>query len=268
MLVRGLFDFRGGCQKTIHARHCKIERNVIDQGILIMSQPPNGTRFAEKFFGRRAGQTLRDNHVRLVESLLPKLRVPDHADCLHDPRALFEDPVSEVWLEVGFGGGEHLAWQAAANPHVGFIGGEPFINGVAKLLSLLESGNLSNVRIIDDDIRPRLDQLGDQTISRAFLLFPDPWPKLRHHKRRFVNQVNLDRLHRIMKPGAEFRVASDIDHYIRWSLREVATHGGFRLLSDNPEDWRQRPADWPQTRYEAKAVREGRASAYLRFLRV
>jgi tRNA (guanine-N7-)-methyltransferase len=268
MLVRGLFDFRGGCQKTIHARHCKIERNVIHQDILIMSQSPDGSRFAEKFFGRRAGQTLRDNHVRLVKNLLPKLRVPDDADCLNDPRALFESPVSEVWLEVGFGGGEHLAWQATANPHVGFIGGEPFINGVAKLLSLVERGDLSNVRIIDDDIRPRLDQMGDQTISRAFLLFPDPWPKLRHHKRRFVNQANLDRLHRIMKPGAEFRVASDIDHYIRWSLREVAGHGGFTLLSDSPQDWRQRPADWPQTRYEAKAVREGRTCAYLRFIRV
>lgn len=233
-----------------------------------MSQPPDQPRFAEKFFGRRAGQTLRDNHVRLVENLLPKLRVPDRADCLHDPSALFEDPVSEVWLEVGFGGGEHLAWQAAANPHVGLIGGEPFINGVAKLLSLVEAGGLSNVRIIDNDIRPRLDQLGDQTISRAFLLFPDPWPKLRHHKRRFVNQANLDRLHRIMKPGAEFRVASDIDHYIRWSLREVAEHGGFALLSDDPADRRQRPADWPQTRYEAKAVREGRTSEYLRFVRV
>ena len=245
-----------------------IERNIIDQGIVVMSQPPDRPRFAEKFFGRRAGQTLRDNHVRLVETLLPKLRVPDCADSLQDPRALFGNSVSEVWLEVGFGGGEHLAWQAAANPHVGFIGGEPFINGVAKLLSLLEDGSLSNVRIIDNDIRPRLDQLGDQTISRAFLLFPDPWPKLRHHKRRFVNQTNLNRLHRIMKPGAEFRVASDIDHYIRWSLREVAEHGGFALLSDNPADWRQRPADWPQTRYEAKAVREGRACAYLRFSRV
>jgi tRNA (guanine-N7-)-methyltransferase len=246
----------------------KIDSSHIDQGFVIMPQPPDGPRFTEKFFGRRAGQTLRENHVRLVENLLPQLRIADRPELLQDPRALFETPVSEVWLEVGFGGGEHLAWQAAANPHVGFIGGEPFINGVAKLLSLLESGNLSNVRIVDDDIRPRLDQLGDQTISRAFLLFPDPWPKLRHHKRRFVNQANLARLHSILRPGAEFRVASDIDHYIRWSLRQVAEHGGFRLLSDNPEDWRQRPPDWPQTRYEAKAVREGRSSTYLRFLRV
>lgn len=233
-----------------------------------MSQTPDETRFAEKFFGRRAGQSLRDNHVRLVENLLPKLRVPEGADCLRDPRALFDNAVSEVWLEIGFGGGEHLAWQAAANPQVGLIGGEPYINGVAKLLSLLEGGKLSNVRIIDDDIRPRLDQLGDQTISRAFLLFPDPWPKSRHHKRRFVNRKNLDRLHRIMTPGSEFRVASDIDHYIDWSLREVADHGGFKPVSDNPEDCRRRPPDWPQTRYEAKAVREGRASAYLRFLRI
>ncbi len=233
-----------------------------------MSQPPDRPRFTEKFFGRRSGQALRDNHARLVEYLLPKLRIPEGADSLRDPCTLFDSPVSEVWLEIGFGGGEHLAWQAAANPHVGFIGGEPFINGVAKLLSLVESGALSNVRIIDNDIRPRMDQLGDQTISRAFLLFPDPWPKLRHHKRRFVNPTNLDRLHRIMKPGSEFRVASDIDDYIQWSLREVAGHGGFRLLSDNPEDWRQRPADWPQTRYEAKAVREGRTSEYLRFVRV
>lgn len=245
-----------------------IESNTVDQGIAAMSQTPDEPRFAEKFFGRRAGQSLRHNHVRLVQNLLPKLRVPDDADCLRDPRALFETPVSEVWLEIGFGGGEHLAWQAAANPHVGCVGGEPYINGVAKLLSQLEQANLCNVRIVDDDIRPRLDQIGDQTISRAFLLFPDPWPKLRHHKRRFVNRKNLGRLHRIMTPGAEFRVASDIDDYIDWSLNEVAEHGGFRPVSDNPEDWRHRPPDWPQTRYEAKAEREGRTSAYLRFLRV
>ena len=232
-----------------------------------MSQSPDAPRFAEKLFGRRAGQSLRGNHARLIENMLPKLRVPDQADTLQNPHTLFAGTASEVWLEIGFGGGEHLAWQATENPHTGFIGAEPFINGVAKLLSLLKAGNISNVRIIDNDIRPRMDQLGDQTISRAFLLFPDPWPKLRHHKRRFVNQVNLDRLHRVMKPGAEFCVASDIDHYISWSLREVAEHGGFRLLSNDPADWHERPADWPQTRYEAKAAREGRTSAYLRFFR-
>ncbi len=232
-----------------------------------MSQASDAPRFAEKFFGRRSGQSLRDNHLRLIENMLPKLRVPDHTEALQDPQTLFADTVSEVWLEIGFGGGEHLAWQATENPHVGFIGGEPYINGVAKLLSLLEAGNISNVRVIDNDIRPRLDQMGDQTVSRAFLLFPDPWPKLRHHKRRFVNQTNLDRLRRVMRPGAEFRVASDMDDYISWSLREVAQHGGFSLLSDDPADWRERPADWPKTRYEAKAERQGRSSTYLRFFR-
>lgn len=240
---------------------------MIGQGASTMSKSPDAPRFAEKFFGRRAGQSLRDNHVRLIENELPKLRVPDHADALRDPLALFAGTVQEVWLEIGFGGGEHLAWQATENPQVGIIGGEPYINGVAKLLRLVEAGRIDNVRIIDDDIRPRLDQMGQHTISRAFLLFPDPWPKLRHHKRRFVNRTNLERLHRIMKPGAEFRVASDIDHYIGWSLREVAEHGGFELLSDDPADWRERPADWPRTRYEAKAAREGRTSTYLRLLR-
>ncbi len=240
---------------------------MLAQGCATMSKSPDDRRFAEKFFGRRAGQSLRNNQARLIEDMLPKLRVPDHAGALNDPQALFADTVCEVWLEIGFGGGEHLAWQATENPHVGFIGGEPYINGVAKLLALIKAGNLSNIRIIDDDIRPRIDQLGNQTISRAFLLFPDPWPKLRHRKRRFVNRTNLDRLHRIMKPGAEFRVASDIDDYISWSLREVAEHRGFELLSDDPSDWRERPADWPQTRYEAKAARQGRTSTYLRFVR-
>jgi tRNA (guanine-N7-)-methyltransferase len=185
-----------------------------------------------------------------------------------EDQSLFAPPVREVWLEVGFGGGEHLAWQASANPHVGIIGAEPFINGVAKLLSQVEQQDLNNVRIWDDDVRPRLPEIGDGTISRAFLLFPDPWPKSRHHKRRFVNQANLGELHRILKPGAEFRVASDIDDYIRWSLREVMLHGGFEWTAESPDDWRVRPADWPQTRYEAKAIREGRSSAYLTFRRI
>jgi tRNA (guanine-N7-)-methyltransferase len=232
-----------------------------------MPRSLDGQEFPEKFYGRRAGQSLRKNHARLVEELLPKLRVPDDARLLKNPADLFENPVEQTWLEIGFGGGEHLAWQAAANPQVGFIGGEPFINGVAKLLSLIEDKGLANVRIIDNDIRPHMDQMGDETISRAFLLFPDPWPKSRHHKRRFVSQTNLDRLHRIMKPGAEFRFASDIDHYVQWTLNETAAHKGFEWQANSLCECRVRPDDWPQTRYEAKAVREGRPSAYLSFRR-
>lgn len=230
---------------------------------------PSGTPdFGDKFFGRRAGQSLRRNHARLIDELLPRLRIPDDPAALSDLPGLFEGKVNEVWLEIGFGGGEHLAWQAAANPGTGIIGAEPFINGVAKLLSQVEQQVLSNVRVLDDDIRPRLPEIGAATISRAFLLFPDPWPKTRHHKRRFVNQSNLDQLHRILKPGAEFRVASDIDDYIRWTLREIRLHGGFEWLAQTPADWRKRSNDWPQTRYEAKAEREGRTSSYLKFARI
>jgi tRNA (guanine-N7-)-methyltransferase len=229
---------------------------------------PDTPDFGEKFFGRRAGQSLRRNHTRLVAELLPELRLSDDPAALAEPDRLFGRVVKEVWLEIGFGGGEHLAWQAAHNPDIGLIGAEPFINGVAKLLSHIEEQQLDNVRILDDDVRPRLQQIDDASISRAFLLFPDPWPKSRHHKRRFVNQPNLAQLHRILKPGAEFRVASDIDDYVRWTLREVYRHGGFEWLAETPEDWRRRPADWPQTRYEAKAEREGRSSAYLRFRRI
>ncbi|MGB7206419.1 MAG: tRNA (guanine(46)-N(7))-methyltransferase TrmB [Anderseniella sp.] len=233
-----------------------------------MSQLREDQEFPEKFYGRRAGQSLRDHHSRLVKTLLPKLLVPADGDALQDPSTLFDCSIDQVWLEIGFGGGEHLAWQAERNQHVGIIGGEPFINGVAKLLSHIEAADLTNVRIIDNDIRPRLDEMAAQSISRAFLLFPDPWHKLRHHKRRFVNQVNLDRLHRIMKPGAIFRVASDIDGYVRWTLREVELHKGFRWTASSLDECRIRPDDWPQTRYEAKAVREGRISAYLEFERL
>jgi tRNA (guanine-N7-)-methyltransferase len=224
--------------------------------------------FGEKFFGRRAGPALRKNQARLVAELLPKLRIPDGPAALRQPSKLFPVQVREVWLEIGFGGGEHLAWQAAANPDVGLIGAEPFINGVAKLLSKIEEQQLANIRIIDDDIRPRLQHFPDASISRAFLLFPDPWPKTRHHKRRFINRANLSELRRIMRPGAEFRIASDIGHYIRWTLREVRLHGGFSWLAERPSDWRTRPSDWPQTRYEAKAVRQGRVCTYLRFRRI
>ena len=145
---------------------------MLAQGCATMSKSPDDRRFAEKFFGRRAGQSLRNNQARLIEDMLPKLRVPDHAGALNDPQALFADTVCEVWLEIGFGGGEHLAWQATENPHVGFIGGEPYINGVAKLLALIKAGNLSNIRIIDDDIRPRIDSWETKPYHALSCCFP------------------------------------------------------------------------------------------------
>lgn len=201
-----------------------------------------------------------------MENLLPKLVVPLDKDDI-SPSSLFDHPVDQVWLEIGFGGGEHLVAQALANPNVGLIGCEPFINGVAKLLAEVESKQLTNVRIHHNDARDVLERLEDASLDRVFLLFPDPWHKKRHHKRRFVSAETLDQLARIMKDGAEFRVATDIKNYSRWTLREVRDHGVFEWQAECADDWRVRPDDWPGTRYEAKAGREGRVPVYLTFRR-
>lgn len=199
-----------------------------------------------------------------MDSLLPDIRVPVGGTI--DLEALFGRS-APVWLEVGFGGGEHLSWQADENRDVNFIGCEPFLNGIAKLLADIDEKDLAHVRIHDDDARDVLETLPDASIDRAFLLFPDPWHKTRHHKRRFVNPENLDHLARVMTDGAEFRVASDIPHYCRWTLREIRKHGVFEWQAACADDWRIRPDDWPGTRYEAKAIREGRTPAYLSFRR-
>ena len=184
-----------------------------------------------------------------------------------DPGGLFARPVDDVWLEIGFGGGEHLAWQAKARPAVGLIGAEPFVDGVARLLALLEADRLDNVRILRGDVRPLLDVLAPRSLGRVFVLFPDPWPKVRHHKRRIVSPPVLDRLAVLMKPGAELRIATDHPDYLCWILRHVRAHPAFAWRVTGPDDWRRRPADWPGTRYEAKAADEGRISTYLTFLR-
>lgn len=202
-----------------------------------------------------------------MRELLPRLAVPLAERGTLDPRSLFEAGTRKVWLEIGFGGGEHLADQAAANPDTGIIGCEPFINGVAKLLAEVERRPLANVRIHDNDARDVQESLQDGSLDRVFLLFPDPWHKKRHHKRRFVSEETLDELARIMVDGAEFRVATDIANYCRWTLREIRAHDAFEWLAEKPSDWRTRPADWPGTRYEAKAVREGRRPVYLTFRR-
>ena len=178
-----------------------------------------------------------------------------------------EAPVSGVVLEIGFGGGEHLAAGAIAHPETGFIGCEPFTNGVAKLVRAVEEAGLANVRIHDNDARDLLDWLPDESLERVDLLYPDPWPKTRHWKRRFVGADNLDRLVRVLKPGGIFRFASDIDSYVAWTLTEVRRHGRFDWLARSAADWRTPWPGWPGTRYEAKALREGRKGHYLTFQR-
>jgi tRNA (guanine-N7-)-methyltransferase len=221
-----------------------------------------------RFFGRRKGRPLRKGQQHLIHALLPRLAVELPASGKLDPRLLFPERPRQVWLEIGFGGGEHLAGQARAHPDVGLIGGEVFLNGIAALLSQVSSLGLSNVRVYPEDARDLLDALPAASLDRVFLLFPDPWPKRRHADRRFIQPGNLDLLARLMKPGAEFRVASDDPTYIGWALAHLVRHPAFAWTAQGPADWRVRPADWPGTRYESKALREGRQPVFLSFVRI
>lgn len=222
-----------------------------------------------KFYGRRRGRRLRPWRERLFDEALPRyaLSLPADDAAPLDPDALFGAPVVALWIEVGFGGGEHLAAQASRHPNVSFIGFEPFVNGVASLLRYLEEGRLGNVRVHADDARPVLERLPDASVDRFFLLFPDPWPKKRHHFRRFIQPETVELLARLLKDGAELRIASDDMGVARWMLAHVTEHPDLEWLARRPADWRVPPPDWVQTRYEGKALAQGRRPVYLRFRR-
>ena len=215
-------------------------------------------------FGRRRGHRLRQARSVLVEALLPALRLPSTGPL--DPDSLFATPKRSFWLEIGFGGGEHLAAQAQAHPDVGFIGCEVYVDGVASLLRHVDHLGLGNVRLHDGDAREVLDRLPDGSLERAYLLFPDPWPKVRHHKRRFVAKPVLDALARVLANDGLLIFASDHTEYARWTLERVTGHADFRWLAASPADWR-RPVDWVETRYEAKALAAGGRCTYLLFAR-
>ena len=225
-------------------------------------------RSTEAFFGRRRGKSLRTGQAALLDRLLPALCVdlgrPPPAEGL---AALFPAKVGEVRLEIGFGGGEHLRHRAGENPEVGFIGVEPFVNSMAKLLAALDEAPLENVRLYDDDAVRLLDWLPAASLAGIDLLYPDPWPKKKHWKRRFVSRANLDRFARVLGSGGTFRFASDIDGYVNWTLEHVARHPDFAWTARTAADWREPFPGWPGTRYEAKAIREGRRPAYLTFVR-
>lgn len=230
-----------------------------------MASPTNESPI--RTFGRRKGHRLSPRKQRLFSDLLPCLR-PDLAAPPPEPlNGLFAAPVSEVWLEVGFGAGEHLLWQARENPQAGIIGCEPFINGVASLLGSLDEDNPGNVAIWDSDAREILGWLGDASLSCVFVLHPDPWPKVRHRKRRFISPETLEELARVMQKGATLRIASDIPDYVRTTLLAIRLSGQFEWTAQTPAGWRVRPPDWPQTRYEKKALKEGRPPTYLEFER-
>lgn len=233
-----------------------------------MSESERRSRATEAFFGRRKGKPLREAQVGAMEGQLPLLKIDLTQQAPEDLKTLFAVPVERVRLEIGFGGGEHLAHRASEQPLTGFIGVEPFVNSMAKMLAKVEERALSNIRLYDDDATQLLDWLPDGSIDHIDLLYPDPWPKRKHWKRRFVSQVNLTRFHRVLKPGGRFCFASDIDTYVNWTLLHCRDHGGFAWQARTASDWLQPFDTWPGTRYEAKARREGRSSAYLTFLRV
>jgi tRNA (guanine-N7-)-methyltransferase len=218
-------------------------------------------------YGRRRGRKPSVRQAALWRDVLPRVAI-DPAQPAPAPLAgLFAPPVEDVWLEIGFGGGEHLLWQARANPGIGLVGCEPFQDGVVKVLSAIEAEGLANVRVHADDARPLLRWLPAASIGRAFVLFPDPWPKARHRKRRLVGEATLAELARILRPGAELRLATDDGGYAGAMLSATDRQGDFQWTATGPGDWRERPSDWPPTRYEEKARREGRRCYFLRFLR-
>lgn len=225
-----------------------------------------------RLYGRRKGRPLRAAQQGRYDRLLPELAIPAPAEgATLDPRTLFAAPVRATWLEIGFGGGEHLAAQADAHRDIGFIGCEVFETGIATLLRQVEERQLTNLRIFPEDARRLLPHLPDGSIDRIFLLFPDPWPKVRHARRRFVTPETLDTLARLLADGGEFRLASDDPGYIAWSLMHLRRHRDLVWTANRPADWQKRPAGaddpWPATRYEEKALLAGRKPVYLRYRR-
>ncbi|MGN6374025.1 MAG: tRNA (guanosine(46)-N7)-methyltransferase TrmB [Sphingomonas sp.] len=217
-----------------------------------------------RLYGRRQGHKLRAGQAALVEELLPRVALPETGAL--DAATLFGD-TRPLELEIGFGAGEHLAAQAAARPAHGFVGCEPFLNGVVGALNHIRDGALDNVRLHMGDALTVLERLPDASLERVYLLHPDPWPKARHAKRRMVNPGPLDVIAAKLKPGGEFRLGTDDPTYCRWAMMVMNTRTDFDWLATTPRDFLERPTDWPETRYERKARRQGHEVWYFRYRR-
>jgi tRNA (guanine-N7-)-methyltransferase len=217
-------------------------------------------------YGRRQGRPLRAGRRQLLEEVLPRLEVALPAEGTLDPPALFDAKPAKLFLEIGFGGGEHLAWQAAHHPEAGFLAAEYFITGVASLLGQLPAA-ANRLRLYIGDARDLLDCLPDAALDGIVILFPDPWPKRRHHKRRLIQTDTVAQLARVLKDGGELRFATDDAGYLAWALQRLTAEPALCWQVAGPVDWRRRPGDWPATRYEEKALAAGRRPAYLRFRR-
>jgi tRNA (guanine-N7-)-methyltransferase len=220
------------------------------------------------FFGRRKGKKLRPHQTDLIATLLPRLALDLSSPAPADLRTLFPQPVDDVRLEIGFGGGEHLIAQAERHPRTGFIGVEPFVNGMAKALAAIDARAIANIRLHAGDAAALLAWLPDEQLARIDLLYPDPWPKRRHWKRRFVQDERIPALARALRAGGEFRFASDWADYAAWTLSRFLRAKTFAWTAERADDWRLPWPDFGGTRYEAKAKREGRKPCYLVFRKV
>jgi len=215
-------------------------------------------------FGRAKGKPLSPVQAELMERVFPQVDFGPAIKAGQNPLAGLS---GEIWLEIGFGGAEHLLWQAKHNPDVTILGVEPFLNGVAKAVRGLDMEGLSNLRLHRGDARDVLALLPEASLARVDILFPDPWHKTRHNKRRLINTALIEQLHRVIKPNGVFRFGSDIPHYVDWTLTRLYRHGGFSWPARAQSDWRIRPDDWPSTRYLEKALREGRSGHFFEFTR-
>jgi tRNA (guanine-N7-)-methyltransferase len=231
------------------------------------TQTPGGSTAGRRraLYGRAHGKALRSHQAALIKNVLPQLEIEaaPRLDCA----SLFTFRPQEIWLEIGFGGGEHLIAQAAARRDVGFLGAEPFVNGVAKALAAITREKLDNVRLRAGDAGALLEALPDGALSRLFILYPDPWPKRRHNKRRFISNARIEDFARVLHKGGQARFATDVDDYAGWTLRRFLDSAHFIWPARKADDWRKPWPDWRETRYEAKAKREGRKPVYLTFVR-
>ena len=221
----------------------------------------------DTLYGRRVGKPLSPRRAALMQEVFPRLRIDPAAPPPEDLAALFAHAPERVHLEIGFGGGEHLVASAAGDPEAGFIGVEPFLNGMAKAVAAVADRGLANVRLFDGDAARLLAWLPAASLDRVDLLYPDPWPKKRHWKRRFVSEENLAEIARVLEPGGVFRFVSDIPAYVAWTLAHVLPRSDLSWTAERAVDWAQPFPGWPGTRYEAKAVRAGRTPTYLEFRR-